>query len=285
MRPRAVLGMLKQAFADWIEDGAPRLGAALSYYTIFSLAPLLVVTIAIAGLAVGREAAQGRIVEEIAGLVGPVAGEAIETMLANAHEPKQGLFATGLGIITLLLGASGVFHELKAALNTVWEAPPPPRRGILGVLRDRLASFAMVLVVGFLLLVSLAVSAFLAALSHGLEGIFAHATLLQAVDLVISLAVITALFAMMFKLLPDVDPAPTWRDVWVGAAMTAALFTMGRYAIGLYLGRGTIGTVYGAAGSLAILLVWVYYAAQIFLLGAELTQVYAQRLGSRAAEP
>jgi membrane protein len=285
MRPPAVLGMLKQAFADWLEDGAPRLGAALAYYTIFSLAPLLVMTIAVGGLALGREAAQGRIVEQIAGLVGPVAGEAIETMLANAREPKQGLFATVLGIAALLVGASGVFNELKAALNTVWEAPPPPKRGILGLLRDRLASFAMVLVVGFLLLVSLVISALLAALSQSLEGVFAHATLLQAVDLMVSLAAITALFAMMFKLLPDVEPAPTWRDVWAGAAMTAVLFTIGRYAIGLYLGRGTIGTVYGAAGSLAILLVWVYYAAQIFLFGAELTQVYAQRHGSRAANP
>jgi membrane protein len=284
MRARDWLAMLRQAFADWLEDGAPRLGAALSYYTIFSLAPLLVVAVAMAGLLFGHQAAQGRIVEQIGGLVGPVAGEAIETMLVSARKPAQGLLATALGIVTLLLGASGVFNELKAALNTVWEAQPRPKRGLRGLLRDRLASFAMVLVVGFLLLVSLVVSATLAALTHTYRGMFANAALLHALDLVVSLAVVTLLFAAIYKLLPDVEPKPTWRDVWVGALLTAALFTVGKFAIGIYLGRGTIASAYGAAGSLAILLVWIYYAAQILFFGAELTQVYARRHGSRAAE-
>jgi membrane protein len=280
IRTRAVLDIVKAAFADWKDDNAPRLGAALAYYTVFSLAPLLVVAIAVAGLAFGHEAAQGRIVAEIQGLVGKAGAEAVQGMLESARKPSSSAWAAVLGTITLLLGAGGAFTELRGALNVVWEAPPKPGGGIWGAIRDRLLSFAMVLVLGFLLLVSLAMSAGLAAV-HGFSvGLWPGAkVLLEVVNAVFSFGVVTVMFAAIFKLLPDTKIA--WRDVWAGAATTAALFTVGKTLIGLYLGKSSIASAYGAAASLAIILAWVYYAAQILFFGAELTQVYAHRHGSR----
>ena len=277
---RAVPDIVKAAFADWKDDNAPRLGAALAYYTVFSLAPLLVVAIAVAGLAFGHEAAQGRIVAEIQGLVGKAGAEAVQGMLESARKPSSSAWAAVLGTLTLLLGAGGAFTELRGALNVVWEAPPKPGGGIWGAIRDRLLSFAMVLVVGFLLLVSLAVSASLAAI-HGFSvGLWPGAkVLLEVVNAIFSFGVVTVMFAAIFKLLPDTQIA--WRDVWAGAATTAALFTVGKTLIGLYLGKSSIASAYGAAASLAIILAWVYYAAQILFFGAELTQVYAHRHGSR----
>jgi membrane protein len=279
-RAKTVLTMVKEAFADWKDDNAPRLGAALAYYTVFSLAPLLVIAIAIAGLAFGHEAAQGRIVEEIQGLVGKAGAEAVQGMLESARKPSSSIWAAVLGTVTLVLGASGAFTELRGALNIVWEAPPKPGRGIWGAMRDRLLSFAMVLVLGFLLLVSLAVSAGLAAV-HGFSvGLWPGAkVLLEVLNAAFSFGVVTVLFAAIFKLLPDTKI--DWRDVWAGAATTAALFTVGKTLIGLYLGKSSIASAYGAAASLAIILAWVYYAAQILFFGAELTQVYARRHGSR----
>ena len=283
-RLKTVLSVVKEAFADWKDDNAPRLGAALAYYTVFSLAPLLVIAIAVAGLAFGHEAAQGRIVAEIQGLVGKAGAEAVQGMLESARKPSSSVWAAILGTITLILGAGGAFTELRGALNVVWEAPPKPSGGIWGAIRDRLLSFAMVLVLGFLLLVSLAMSAGLAAI-HGFSvGLWPGAkVLLEIVNAVFSFAVVTVLFAAIFKLLPDTKIA--WRDVWAGAATTAGLFTVGKTLIGLYLGKSSIASAYGAAASLAIILAWVYYAAQILFFGAELTQVYAHRHGSRRALP
>jgi membrane protein len=279
-RAKAALSIVKEAFADWKDDNAPRLGAALAYYTVFSLAPLLVIAVAIAGLAFGAEAAQGRIVVEIQGLVGKAGAEAVQGMLESARKPSSSVWAAILGTVTLLLGASGAFAELRGALNVVWEAPPRPGGGLWGAIRDRLLSFAMVLVLGFLLLVSLAMSAGLSAVNGYTVGLWPGAkALLEAVNAVFSFGIVTVLFAAIFKLLPDTKIA--WRDVWAGAATTAALFTVGKTLIGLYLGKSSIASAYGAAASLAIILAWVYYAAQILFFGAELTQVYARRHGSR----
>jgi membrane protein len=272
--------VLTATWAEWSEDRAPRLGAALAYYTAFSIAPLLVIAIAIAGLLLGEEAARGQIVAQIAGLVGPDSARAIQDMIANAQRPASGVIATALGTGTLLLGASGVFGQLQDALNTIWEVESKPGRGLRGMLRDRFFSFTMVLGTGFLLLVSLILTSALSGLTAG----FADTgpvleTLGHALDLLLSLAVTTLLFALIYRYIPDVKIA--WNDVWVGAALTAVLFAIGKTAIGLYLGRASVGSAYGAAGSLVVLLAWVYYAAQILLFGAELTQVYANRWGSR----
>jgi membrane protein len=284
MAARDILGMLKEAFQDWNEDNAPRLGAALSYYTIFSIAPLLLISIAVAGLFFGPEAAEGRIVAQMQGLIGRNAAEAIQAMIENARKPGQGIMATVFGTVTLLFGAGGAFNELRAALDVIWEIPPRKGGGVLAMIRQRLASFAMVLVVGFLLLVSLVLSAGISAFE--VKGTFPGSGLvLQVVNNAVSLAVITVLFALIFKYLPDAHPPVAWKDIWVGALITAALFTLGKYGIGLYLGRSSVGSAYGAAGSLVLLLVWVYYSAQILFFGAELTQVYARRHGSRLGLP
>ena len=279
-----VPGMLKEAFADWKDDKAPRLGAALAYYTIFSLAPLLLIAVAIAGLAFGREAAQGRIVDEIGGLLGESGAKTIEEMVKSASKPSEGILATVTGLVALFFGASGAFNELRQAMNTVWEVPEREGGGIKALIKDRLLSFAMVVFIGFLLLVSLLMSAALSAMGEMMGGVVTEKLhLLQLVNIVVGLGVVTVLFAMIFKFLPDAQPVVAWKDVWIGAFMTAFLFTIGKVAISLYLGRGTVGSAYGAAGSLLVILVWVYYAAQILFFGAELTQVYAKRHGSRAS--
>ena len=275
-----IFGMLKEAFKDWNEDNAPRLGAALSYYTIFSISPLLLISIAVAGLFFGQEAAQGGIVAQMRGLVGQGAAEAIQGMIASSREPVPGVMATLLGTVALLFGAGGAFNELRAALDVIWEIPPRKTGGIVAIVHDRLASFGMVLVVGFLLLVSLVLSAGISAFE--VKGTFpGSGMVLQVLNNGVSLAVITVLFALIFKYLPDAHPPVAWKDIWAGAFVTALLFTLGKYGIGLYLGRSSIGSAYGAAGSLVLLLVWVYYSAQILFFGAELTQVYARRHGSR----
>jgi membrane protein len=280
MRPGQVVALVREAFDDWNEDNAPRLGAALSYYTIFSIAPLLLISIAVAGLVFGHDAAQGRIVGEIRGLVGDQAAQAIQAMIENAHQPGQGVMATVFGAVTLVFGAGGAFNELRGALDVVWEIPPRQGRGIMGMVRERLASFAMVLVVGFLLLVSLVVSAALSALR--VTGTFPGSpVVLEIVNDVVSIGVIAVLFALIFKYLPDAHPPVAWKDIWIGALITAVLFTLGKFGLGLYLGRSSVGSAYGAAGSLVLLLVWVYYSSQILFFGAEVTQVYARRHGSR----
>jgi membrane protein len=278
MRLTGVWTLLKEAVSEWSEDKAPRLGAALAYYTIFSVAPLLIIVIGVAGFVFGWEAAQGQIVGQLQGLLGEEGGKAIQAMIQSASEKKTtGVFATLFGLITLLFGASGVFGELQDALNTIWGVKPKPGRGIFGVIRQRFLSFGMVAVIAFLLLVSLAVSAALAAVGTFMEGVL-PTEILHVTNFIVSFAVITVLFAMIYKVLPDATIA--WNDVWIGAGVTALLFTIGKFAIGLYLGKSSVASAYGAAGSLVIILVWIYYSAQILFLGAEFTEVYARRYGS-----
>ena len=280
LQPAQLWTCLKDTFAAWSRDKVPRHGAALAYYTVLSLVPLLVVIIAMIGLIFGREAAQGYILEQIGSLVGPQSAQAIKDMIQRASEPSTGIAATTVATVTLLAGSSGVFAQLQDSLNTLWGVEPKEGRGLWGVIRDRFLSVTALLGTGFLLLVSLVLSATVAALGKWFGGYLpASEVLLQALELLLSLAVITGLFAMIFKVLPDAEIA--WSDVWMGAFMTSLLFTIGKFAIGLYLGKSDVGSAYGAAGSLVILLVWVYYSAQILLFGAEFTQVYANNLGSR----
>lgn len=278
MRP---WGLLKQAARDWQRDNAARLGAALSYYTLFSVAPLLIVAIAVAGLAFGREAAQGQIVAELHGLVGEAGARAVQDMVEASRRPQAGIIATVIGVATLLLGATGAFAELKSALNVVWDVPEQGG-GLKSLLLGRLWSFAMVLAIGFLLMVSLVVSAAIAAADGFFAWIGVPAGAVQLTNAGVSFLIITVLFALIFKFLPDTPVA--WGDVWAGALFTSALFAIGKALIGLYLGRSGLESTYGAAGSVVVLVVWVYYAAQIFFFGAEMTQAYARRHGSRQGE-
>jgi membrane protein len=270
--------VVKDAATEWLADKAPRLGAALAYYTIFSIAPLLVIAIAVAGLVFGAEAAQGQVSRQIEHLVGKEGGQAVEAMVQAANKPGTGTLASVLGVVMLLVGATGLFGQLQDALNTVWEVQPKPGRGVWGFVRDRFLSRTMVLGVAFLLLVSLVISAVLAAIG-GLFGDWQTGLVGQVVTTLVDLTVVTLLFALIFKYLPDAVIG--WRDVWFGAAVTAVLFTVGKVLIGVYLGRAGVASAYGAAGSLAVLLIWLYYTSQIFLFGAELTKAYANQMGSR----
>jgi membrane protein len=273
------LGLVKDTFKEWSNDKAPRLGAALSYYTIFSLAPLLLLVIAVAGLAFGREAAEGRIVGELSGLIGADAAEALQGMIEKAGDRKGGVLATVIGGLTLLLGATGVLVELQDALNTVWKVIPKPGRGLRAFIRTRLLSFSLVLCFGFLLIVSLVASAGLAALGGWLaDFIPGWVVMAYILNYGVSIGVIALLLALIFKVLPDVRMA--FRDVWIGALVTSLLFHLGKFLIGLYIGKASVGSTFGAAGSLAVLLVWIYYSSQLVLLGAEFTRVYANRFGS-----
>jgi membrane protein len=279
-KAKAIWTVLKETGKDWSEDNATRLAAALAYYTVLSIAPLLVLAVSVAGLVFGEEAAKGQIASELSGVVGPQAGEGIETMLTHAKSPEDGTIGSIIGVIVLLFGASGVFGELQSSLNTIWEVAPKPGRGLWGVVRQRFFSFTMVLGVAFLLLVSLVLSAMLSGIGAMFEGSLpGGAELWQIVNFVMSLGIITALFALMFKVVPDADVA--WKDVWIGGLFTGVLFVIGKFALGLYLGRASVASPYGAAGSLIVLVIWVYYAAQILFLGAEFTQVYARHRGSR----
>ncbi len=281
--------MAKQSFSEWNDDKCTRLGAALSYYTIFSLAPLLLIVISIAGLFFGQKAAEGAIFQQLAGLVGADAARFIEQAVAKANHPGQGVVSLLVGLVALVVGATGVVVELQDALNTVWKLAPKPNRGIWGFIRTRLVSIAMILALGFLLLVSLIFSAALAGVTGWLRARIGNLAFVGwAIDFVVSLGTISVLIAMIYKILPEAHVA--WRDVWVGAAVTAALFLLGKYLIGLYIGRASVASAFGAAGSLAVLLVWVYYSTQLILLGAEFTRVYANRFGNkviptRQAEP
>ena len=274
--------LLREIYAEWQADEALALGAALAYYTIFAMAPLLVLVIALAGLALGRAAAEGQLVGQIASLVGESGAHAIQDMISRASTPKAGIVASLVSVAAMTLGATGVFGQLQHALNKIWNAPPPRRRGLRAHVRKRAVAFGMILGIGFLLLVSLAISAALAAVHELLARHAPFASrLLPLLNFALSFAVITALFALIFKVLPDVDMG--WGDVLPGGAVTALLFTVGKTLIGLYLGRAGMTSVYGAAGSFVLVLLWVYYSAQILLLGAEFTEVYSRRYGSRLA--
>lgn len=273
--------VLRRAIAGWWNDNVPHLGAALSYYTLFSLAPILIVAIAIGGLAFGAEAVRGEIVVQIDGLVGRKGALAVQAMLEGAAKPSSSIPATIIGVITFFLGATGAFLELQTALNTIWRVKPKSGGSWFRVLlMQRLISFGLVIGVGFLLLTSLLVSAGLGALHRYMGDAYPGvAVLWEALNVIVSLGVITLLFAMVYKVLPDVELA--WRDVWVGGLVTAGLFTIGKSIIGLYLGTSRFSSSYGAAGSVIVLLVWVYYSSQIILLGAEFTREYVKQFGRR----
>jgi membrane protein len=283
MRVSEAWAIAKETASEWSEDDASRLAASLAFYTLLSLAPLLIIVVAIAGMVLGTDAARGQIATELGRVVGHDAAKGIEAVLASARSPTGCTISTVVGIVVLFIGASGVFGELHFALNHIWEVRAKPGRGILGEIKDRFFSFTMVLGVAFLLLVSLVLSALLSAAGHSFASALPGGELLwQAINFVFSLCMITGLFALIFKYVPDVQIE--WNDVWVGAAMTALLFTVGKSLLGVYLGKASFNSSYGAAGSLVVLVVWVYYSAQILFLGAEFTQVQAKHRG-RALKP
>jgi len=285
MRPgiQKVSDFAREVFTEWSNDDALSLGAALAYYTIFSIAPLLVLVIAIAGLVFGRAAAQGQIVGQIQDTMGSAGAQMIEGMIARASKPASGILATIASLVTMGFGASGIFGQLQSSLNKIWDAPRSRRGGIRGQVRRRATAFGMILAIGLLLFLSLAASAALSAV-HGLlrERFPILSEVLPTANFAISFAMISALFAMIFKLLPDVPIE--WRDVWLGAAVTALLFTIGKALIAVYLGHAGVTSVYGAAGSLVLVLLWIYYSSQLLFLGAEFTEVYSRRYGSRRGE-
>jgi membrane protein len=271
--------LIKESVLEWSNDRASRKGAALAFYTVFSLAPILIVAIAIAGFFFGKDAARGEIFAQVSDLLGADGAQAIQAMIQNASRPGAGLIATIVGIVTLFLGATTALAELKDGLDQIWNVPSERTSGFWYFLRKRLLSIGLILSLGFLLLVSLVFSAVLTAVSKRWSPSDTTSVILQAANFLIAFALVTLLFAMIYKILPSVRIA--WRDVIIGALVTALLFSVGKFAIGVYLGNSAIASSYGAAGSVILVLVWVYYSAQIFLLGAEFTKVYAHRYGSR----
>lgn len=284
MNASKVWSLIKETFSSSVDDYAQSMGAALAYYTLFSIAPLLLIVISVAGLIFGEEAARGEIYGQLHGLMGREGAMAVQGLLESVNKPEKGVIATIVGIAVLLVGATTVFSELQSALDRIWHAPGRDKsEGIWSLLRSRLLSFGMILGLGFLLMVSLVFHAALAALGKWWGSAFGEwETLAQIVNTVISFIFTTAIFAMIYKLMPRADIH--WRDVRIGAAVTALLFTFGKYLIGLYIGKSGVSSGFGAAGSLVVVLVWVYYSAQIFLLGAEFTWVYANSYGSRKGE-
>ena len=274
--------LLLEAFREWRRDNALELGAALAYYTVFSLAPLLVIVIAIAGLAFGREAAQGEIFSQFRGLIGAEGAAVIQTAVESASKPASGIIAGLVGLVALILGAGGVFGQLQTSLDRIWNAPPQPSRGgWKGWVRQNLLSFALVVGVGFLLLVSLVMSAGLAGFGRWIGHRYPGLDLvLGATNEVLSFAAIALLFALVYRVLPNVRL--TWRDVWFGGVLTALLFELGKSLIGLWVSTTKVGSTYGVAGTILVVLTWVYYASQIVFYGAECTQVFATRYGTRA---
>ncbi|MDM0075220.1 YihY/virulence factor BrkB family protein [Variovorax sp. J2P1-59] len=282
MKPKHLFDLCRKAVMAWVDDLAPSMGAAISYYTMFSLAPLLVIVIAIAGALFGREAVQGEIVAQLTGLIGREGAIAVQGLVRSASEPERGLIAGVVSIAVLVVGATTVFAELQSALDRIWHVPEKDKpTGVWAVLRARLLSFGLILGLAFLLMVSLIVSAGVAAFGTWAGGMLpGWELLLQMLNILVSLSITTLLFAMIFKFMPTASI--TWRDVWIGAGVTAVLFEVGKLLIGLYLGKSGVTESFAAAGSLVVLLAWVYYAAQIFLLGAEFTKVYANEHGSVA---
>ncbi|MCQ8241019.1 YihY/virulence factor BrkB family protein [Rhizosaccharibacter radicis] len=275
--------LLRDTVNAYLEDDALSRGAAIAYYTVFAIAPVLVIVIAITGLAYGEEAARGAVVGQLRGMMGQDAAEAIQAMIASASNKNSGRLATALGIGTLLVTASGIFGEMQAGLNRIWRAEPKTST-VTRLVRARAVSLGLVAALAFLLIVSLAASAAIAAFSHRLQRVLPDIDiLLQLVNFLLSFGLITALFALIYKVLPD-KPI-TWHDVGVGAVATAALFVIGKTLIGLYIGSSQVASSYGAAGALVVVLLWVYYSAQIFLIGAEFTRVWAAHHGSRHAPP
>jgi len=276
MRLHRWVSLCETAVYSWLEDRAPTMGAAIAYYTVFSLAPMLVMVIAIAGLAFGQKAAEGALFDGLADLVGPESAGAVQAMLRSASSTRTGILATVVGFGTLIIGATAVFSELQSALNVIWKAPSSGSLGVWHLLKSRLLSLSVVLVIGFLLLVSLVISTALAVFSDYLDWILpGFATILHVIHLTLSFGFTTVLFAMMFKILPD-NPVE-WEEVWLGGAVAALLFTFGKHLISFYIGSSNMASTYGAAGALIIVLVWVFYSAQIFLLGTEFAKAYSDQ--------
>jgi len=276
---KSIFELVRQTASEWIDQGMSRLGAALAFYTLFAIAPLFVIVLAIAGLLFGEDAARHELFSQVSGLVGSEGGQAIQALVNAAQKPQTSAWATMIAVATLFVGATGVFVELQDAINSIWGVRRVPGRGLRNFIKDRLLSFTLVVGIGFLLLVSLVLSAGLSALGKFMAGLLpAQAAIWQGVNFVVSFGVIALLFAMIFKVLPDVNIA--WRDVWIGATLTALLFNLGKLLVGLYLGRSSVTSAYGAAGSLVIVLLWVYYSAQILFFGAKFTQIYSKRHGS-----
>lgn len=271
--------LFTETFAQWYEDNPAQFSAALAFYALFAIAPLLIIAVAIAGLVFGIHATQNQIVEAMDGLVGPEIAVAIQATVKNASRPQAGKIATLVGIVTLFIGAAGVVMQLKHSLNVIWEVAPKPGRGVWSGLLEYLGAFLAVFGIGIFLLLSLAVSTAVAALNHFVNIVLPSGIVFwQWADLGVSLGLVTVLFALTYKVLPSARIA--WRDVWIGALMTAALFTLGKLFIGKYLAYSSVTSAYGAAGSIIVILLWVYYSAQVFFFGAEFTHVYAQRYGS-----
>ena len=276
--------LIKAAGSSWVDDYAQSMGAALAYYTMFSIAPLLLIVISIAGLIFGVEAARGEIVGQLQELMGYQGAQAVQGLLESVSKPTESLTATLVGVLLLLIGATTVFGELQSALDRIWRAPKRDNGGIWSLLRARLLSFGMIMGIGFLLVVSLVVSAALAAIGKLWGPLFSQWEILaHLINFAASFVFITILFAMIYKFMPRVKV--DWADVWIGAAVTALLFTIGKFLIGLYIGKSGMTSGFGAAGSLVAVLVWVYYSAQIFLMGAEFTWAYALTFGSRKERP
>ena len=278
VNPKAIFNLLKASISAWSDDKSPRLGAALSFYTVFAMPPLFMIAIFIASLVFDPSSVQTEMFSEVGGLIGKKSAEAIQTAMAAQYHTHKGLIASVIAIGTLIITATGLFIELQDALNTIWRVEAKPGHGVMGFVRMRLLSFAMVVGIGFLLMVSLIVSAALAAATKFIGGFLPSVGVISEISGdVVSFLVIMVLFAMIFKVLPDVRIA--WRDVWIGAGVTSLLFTAGKFLLGWYLGRSTTITAYGAAGSVVLILLWVYYSAQILFFGAEITKVYANRFG------
>jgi membrane protein len=277
LSPRHIRDLMKRAVAGWIADGANSMGAALAFYTLLSMAPLLVLVITLAGLIIGRDHAQEVLMAQMSGLLGDTGAEGVQVVLEAADNKKGGILATVISLFTLLLGATTVFAELKTDLDRIWKSKPPKSSGVWSFIRARLLSFGLVVTIGFLLLISLVVSAALSYIGTAFGG---GVILMQLLEFVASIAVMTVLFAAVYKVLPSERIA--WRDVWVGAAVTAVLFWIGKFLIGLYLGKSAMASSFGAAGALVVTIVWVYYSAQIFFLGAEFTKEYALSHGTKS---
>ena len=284
MSPKTALSLARETMASWSDDYASSMGAALAYYTMFSIAPLLLIVISVAGLFFGEQAARGEILDQLQSLMGAEGAHAVQALLASVNQPKAGLLATAFGVGALVVGATSVFGELQDALDRIWQAPQRrDQGGVLTWLRSRLLSLGMIMGIGFLLMVSLLASALLAAVQRWFGRYIDLGAFASLVDFAVSFAFITIAFAMIYKLMPRVQVQ--WKDVGIGAVVTSALFTVGKMAIGLYIGRSALASTFGAAGSLVAMVVWVYWSAQIFLLGAEFTWVYARRCGSLREQP
>ena len=282
-RWRDIVSIFKASFGEWSRHKAPRLGASLAFYTLLSIAPLLLVLVSVVGLVLGHQTAQEALISQVQAVVGGQGAAAAQTLLEGSRNSTHGILATAFGVLTLLFGASGVLIELRDALNTIWDVPTPELGGLKmlsSFIKERLLSFALVLALGFILVVSLAVSAWVAALGAWSASILpAHEVILHFLNFVISFVIITGLFSAIYRFLPDIRIE--WRDVVLGGAITSALFSIGKLALGIYLGKASFASTYGAAASIVVLIVWVYYSAQIFFLGAEFTKTFANSYGSQ----